>query len=35
MIGQVGSTGFSTGAHLHFEIRYLTDNIDPCAEIKC
>jgi len=35
MIGQVGSTGFSTGAHLHFEIRYLADNIDPCAEIKC
>ena len=35
MIGQVGSTGFSTGPHLHFEIRYQTDYIDPCAEIKC
>ncbi|HEX6350178.1 MAG TPA: peptidoglycan DD-metalloendopeptidase family protein [Candidatus Dormibacteraeota bacterium] len=35
MIGQVGSTGFSTGPHLHFEIRYQADYIDPCAEIKC
>ena len=35
MIGQVGSTGFSTGPHLHFEIRYLKDNIDPCAELNC
>lgn len=35
MIGQVGSTGFSTGSHLHFEVRYQADYIDPCAEIKC
>lgn len=28
-LGKVGSTGTSTGNHLHFEIRYLANAIDP------
>lgn len=28
-IGQVGSTGKSTGAHLHYEVKYRGHNIDP------
>ena len=34
-VGFLGSSGFSTGPHLHFEIRYDKDYVDPCAELKC
>ena len=29
VIGHVGSTGFSTGSHLHWELRVSTENTDP------
>ena len=29
LIGLVGSTGFSTGPHLHWELRIATENTDP------
>lgn len=34
MIGQMGSTGRSTGTHLHFEIRTGSGNVDPLAYLK-
>lgn len=33
-IGQMGSTGRSTGIHLHFEIRYKDINLNPLAILK-
>jgi len=33
-IGEVGSTGRSTGPHLHYEVLYRNENVDPMAFIK-
>lgn len=35
LVGLVGSTGFSTGPHLHFEIRQGSEYLDPCVFIGC
>jgi len=34
VIGLVGSTGFSTGPHLHWELRVSTENTDPDVYIE-
>jgi peptidoglycan hydrolase-like protein with peptidoglycan-binding domain len=33
-VGEVGSTGFSTGPHLHFELRLGTAAIDPLTALR-
>lgn len=34
VLGQMGSTGRSTGTHLHFEIRTSSGNVDPLGYLK-
>jgi murein DD-endopeptidase MepM/ murein hydrolase activator NlpD len=33
-VGEVGSTGRSTGPHLHYEVLYAGVNMDPMVFIK-
>ena len=34
IIGYAGSTGMSTGPHLHYEIIYMGANVDPMPFLK-